>query len=795
MTHSSVEKRAGVLYNTSNCDVMCHNTSEYEVHMKKLSRTLAAFLIILALTVSTAKAAGAGEIVYSNSWQVADNLAYTQTVSYITTQSRQLGYSLSLTGAGDAYPILMAVDTIYGGLTMEQMIHYAESQGKNVLAAVNTDFFSMKTGVPMGIVVENGVYKSSPESNTALAFKEDGSIIFSESPEVTVTLSNQGGNAETDNIGKTVALTHFNKYRTDTGGLYLFSSAFSTVSTRTTTPGWFVVFRILDGAPSVSGTMSLVVEDVLMSDVEIPIEDGTLVLSAAESTGLVESCDAFAVGDAVELTTTCTEDALTDVQWATGGGDILIQNGAMTDQEDWDKAITANNPRTAFGVKADGTLVSYLADGRQPGRATGMTLKSLAEEMLAQGCVTAVNLDGGGSSVISVRLPGLSTSAIVNNPSDGSSRRCGAYLLFVTDKLPDGRVKHIGISNDGLVILAGSSVTLDLVGIDGGYKPVTVPSDVVISSGGLGTLSSAIYTAGPVHGVDHLTLRSPSTGADGTATMHIIYDPTDVVVTKQGSATKLSALTLNVGDTIQLSSSATYNLLPVTVDADAVHYSLSDDIGTITDTGLLTVGTGGGVTGTVTVSIGSFTKSIPVTVNGFSDILDHWAKDFILDLSDREIVSGVTPGIYSPEASMKRGDFVLMLYRAAGKPSVTEPSSFTDVLSDDYYAEAIAWAEVNGIAQGTGGDVFEPEAILPRQQAFALIYRALAVLNINYQDGSPDGLTAFTDYTALLEYAAIPTATLVEMGIVSGSGNMLLPTDMLTRAQMAKILDMVLMLA
>jgi hypothetical protein len=94
----------------------------------------------------TAQAAGAGTVVYSNTQQIANNLAYTNTISYINGTQRQMSYALNLTGKGDAYPIIMADDTIYGSMTIDKVINYAEGQGKNVLAAVNTDFFSMKTG-------------------------------------------------------------------------------------------------------------------------------------------------------------------------------------------------------------------------------------------------------------------------------------------------------------------------------------------------------------------------------------------------------------------------------------------------------------------------------------------------------------------------------------------------------------------------------------------------------------------------------------------------------------------------
>lgn len=752
-----------------------------------LAYTLVFCLLISGAIVGTVSAAGAGTIVYSNSQQIANNLSFTNTVSYINNIQRQVGYALSLTGKGDAYPIIMADDTIYGSMTIEKMIAYAEGQGKNVLAAINTDFFSMKTGVPLGIVVEDGIYKSSPEMHTAVAFKPDGSVYFSDNPEVTITLANNGSITDQSDNGQIVSLTHFNKYRTDPGGLYLFSSAFSSISTRTVSPGWFVRFKILSGSPAVSGTMSLEVTEILTSDSSVPIGEGYLVLTAGDAANLAAEYSKFKVGDMVTMTTACTDTNLSDAKWATGGGDILVKDSQITDQSLWDKEISAKNPRTAVGVKADGTVISYVVDGRESDNSAGLTLQSLAEEMLARGCVNAINLDGGGSSAISVRLPGQATSAVVNRPSDGSSRKCAAYLLFVTDKVADAKVKYLAMQNDGPVILAGSSVDLSYLGTDSGFKPVAAPSDIKVSSV-LGTVSGTTYKAGTVHGVDILKLESKSTGATGTATMHIIYDPTDLKVTADGGKDTVTALTVWPGDAVQLSSAAAYCGFPVIADQAAYKYTVNGDIGTMTDTGLFTAGSAIGAPGAINVTVGGKSVTIPVTIAGFSDVSDHWAKTSIKGLSAMGILAGVSPTTYAPDQSIRRGDFILMIYRAAGQPTVAEPTTFTDVAPDDYYARAIAWAEDNLIAQGDGSGLFNPTGTLTREQAFTLLYRAFGVMNIAYTEAGSDCINDFKDKNMVSVYAIAPTATLVNMGIVSGANGNLMPADAITRAGMAKIL-------
>ena len=453
----------------------------------------------------------------------------------------------------------------------------------------------------------------------------------------------------------------------------------------------------------------------------MPIGEVYLVLTAGDAAGLGEEFLKFKPGDSVTMTTVCSDPNLNNARWVTGGGDILVKDGVMTDPETWDKAMSPKNPRTALGVKDDGTVIAYVFSGRESDHSAGLTLKALAEEMLARGCIDAVNLDGGGSSAISARMHGYASSTLQNRPSDGSSRKCGAYMLYVTDKVSDGKVKYLAVQNDGPVVLAGSSVTLSYLGADCGFRPAPVPGDIKAVSGGLGTVAGTTYKAGPVRGADRVTLSSPSTGATGYGTIHIIKDPTDLTVTANGAAVPAAGLTVWPGDIIQLAASASYYGLPVVSDPTAVKYALSGDagadIGTLTEDGLFTAGLSSGASGALSVTIGGKSVSIPVTVAGFSDVAaDHWAKPSIKGLTELGVITGTTPVTVDPDKTIRRGDFVLMLWRAAGRPAAEAPASFADVMPEEYYAEAVAWAESVGIARGDGTGTFRPTNTLTREQ-------------------------------------------------------------------------------
>ena len=89
------------------------------------------------------------------------------------------------------------------------------------------------------------------------------------------------------------------------------------------------------------------------------------------------------------------------------------------------------HPRTTIGYKADGTIVFFVVDGRQPGFSVGLSDLACAQYMKSLGCVAAIRMDGGGSSTMGVRMPGDNKMTTVNSPSDGSERNDADGLLIV----------------------------------------------------------------------------------------------------------------------------------------------------------------------------------------------------------------------------------------------------------------------------------------------------------------------------------------------------------------------------
>ena len=116
-----------------------------------------------------------------------------------------------------------------------------------------------------------------------------------------------------------------------------------------------------------------------------------------------------------------------DVQEAVSGPYYLVKNGI-----DVTGGIKKEcHPRNSVGLREDGTVVLFVADGRQSGYSMGLTLEDLAQFFLKAGCYVALYLDGGGSATYASVHKGATALRLRNSPSDGTERTVASTLLLV----------------------------------------------------------------------------------------------------------------------------------------------------------------------------------------------------------------------------------------------------------------------------------------------------------------------------------------------------------------------------
>ena len=95
---------------------------------------------------------------------------------------------------------------------------------------------------------------------------------------------------------------------------------------------------------------------------------------------------------------------------------------------------------------------------------------------------------------------------------------------------------------------------------------------------------------------------------------------------------------------------------------------------------------------------------------------------------EKGITGGIGNGLFGPNQPCTRAQIVTFLWRAAGSPEPKSMSSFSDVSADSYYAKAVAWAVENGITTGTGDGKFSPDATCTRAQSVTFLFRAIGKL-------------------------------------------------------------------
>ena len=118
-----------------------------------------------------------------------------------------------------------------------------------------------------------------------------------------------------------------------------------------------------------------------------------------------------------------------------------------------------------------------------------------------------------------------------------------------------------------------------------------------------------------------------------------------------------------------------------------------------------------------------------VETSPFSDVsTSAYYYEAVKWAQEKGITGGIGNGLFGPNQPCTRAQIVTFLWRVAGSPEPKSMSSFSDVSADSYYAKAVAWAVENGITTGTGDGKFSPDATCTRAQSVTFLFRAIGKL-------------------------------------------------------------------
>lgn len=173
----------------------------------------------------------------------------------------------------------------------------------------------------------------------------------------------------------------------------------------------------------------------------------------------------------------------------------------------------------------------------------------------------------------------------------------------------------------------------------------------------------------------------------------------------------------------------------------------------------------------------------------FNDVsANDWFASAVDYVTGKGMMNGTADNTFSPKANTTRGMVVTVLYRLENQPS-TSAASFTDVASGAYYANAVAWANANGIVSGYGSGKFGPNDKVTREQLAAILYRYAQYKKYDVSVGEDTNILSYDDAQSISSYAIPAIQWACGAGVVTGkSGNKLDPRGNATRAEVAAML-------
>ncbi len=750
--------------------------------MKKTIVSLVAVLCLTAQTVSASvlgtQSGGwhtnmGGGAIYSNNVYVSDSVG-NQTENYV-----------EYTPNSEARPVVVNGESIYGTRTITSASAYMQKNNLRPLVGINGDFFSTKTGIPMGYTIIDGeIWSKESGAQDAIGFRKDGTA-FIDKINIETTLEKDGNK---------INIQYINKWlQKGFSWVNLLDSNFAT-DTKTDFNALYVICSKTDGDMGINSQMSLKVDEVFIYEgaIKIPDDKYVFVMDAEGDKTFFDFLANLAVGDKLTLSNNIVGDSIynwTEAEYAISTiGDRLIANGEIGTG-----FATGSAPRTAIGIKADGNIVFYTIDGRQSGYSYGINLQTLAKRMQELGCVDAINLDGGGSTAIGGIFPGTEDFAVSNKPSDGRERRCANYLFLQDLREKTDIVWHVNwLENTTNNFMSGTTHKLvaESVYDTGNYKMdglrditftlenqdganATMTDDNVITFAGTGIVK--VYVKGERY--------------NKTFTFETYETPQEVRIIDQSTGKEVKELTVTEDGMINyaLEAGAYVNGVRLETTPDMFMWESAGSMLTVTQNGDVSIKHDGTENASVKVTIAGVVKDIPVRVvevSTFDDTKKHWARDIIEEMTDLEIINGFEENgekLFKPDSNVTREQFCAIVAKSL---NIAEDSTPTNFLDNDKIQEwALPYVNAmvsNGYMTGKSDDgvtvYFDPQSSITRSEAFTVISRIIGEVK--------DGKITFRDKDSIPKWAEPGILTLTSLGIVEGyEDNTIRPNNTITRAE------------
>ena len=188
-----------------------------------------------------------------------------------------------------------------------------------------------------------------------------------------------------------------------------------------------------------------------------------------------------------------------------------------------------------------------------------------------------------------------------------------------------------------------------------------------------------------------------------------------------------------------------------------------------------------------TTHLSTFVAVPPIRLP-FTDVKESdWFYDAVVYAYINELFNGTSATTFSPNGTTTRSMLVTVLWRMEGAPTVNSTNPFTDVAAGTWYTDAVVWANDAGIVNGTSATTFDPDGSVTREQIATILYRYAKIKGWDISGAS--SLSTFLDGAQASDWAARAMEWTYAEGLITGkNGGRLDPQGQASRAEVATIL-------
>ena len=393
------------------------------------------------------------------------------------------------------------------------------------------------------------------------------------------------------------------------------------------------------------------------------------------------------------------------------GDTIKASNMTLYAQWTLDKPTISGTATAVYGKEviltantaASGAFYQWYKDDEA---IDGATTSSLKLTNVADSGAYTVKITVGNDTATSEPTTVTITQAIpdIKISADQTSLTGGGDVKLTVTKAP----------TDAVVSVTCDDTSVEVKDNNGGTYTVALPNTTKTYNFKAALAESANYTAADSTCTVSVTRRSSSSGSSSSNPTYSVTTPSK----SENGKVSLDKSTAKKGDTVTVTVTpdAGYQLDKLTVtDKNGTMLKLTDKGDgkysfTMPD-------------GKVEVKA-VFAKK--VETSPFDDVsADAYYNQAVQWAQEKGITDGISSNLFGPKQPCTRSQIVTFLWRAAGSPEPKGTAAgMTDVVPGSYYAKAVAWAVENGITTGTAEGTFSPDATCTRAQAVTFLARA-----------------------------------------------------------------------